>query len=144
MWAKEVRHDGSTQKYPEQVIRKLREADRVARHRYGTGLSRVWPPLWDHPGCQLWDHRRVVRRSGRGLPLAITSWLVMTWRSLVAFREVRVNEVREVLRCWLAGGGLRRAAERPGWTARLRAAVWRRLGWPGWCTRAGNASSPMS
>jgi len=38
----------------------------------------------------------------------------MTWRSLVAFREVRVNEVREVLRCWLAGGGLRRAAERAG------------------------------
>jgi hypothetical protein len=32
----------------------------------------------------------------------------------VAFREVRVNEVREVLRCWLAGEGLRTAAERAG------------------------------
>jgi transposase len=34
--------------------------------------------------------------------------------SLVAFREVRVNEVREVLRCWLSGDGLRTAAERAG------------------------------
>jgi transposase len=33
---------------------------------------------------------------------------------LVAFREVRVIEVREVLRCWLAGSGLRTAAERAG------------------------------
>jgi hypothetical protein len=48
------------------------------------------------------------------LLLAITSWVVMTWRLLVAFREVRVEEIREVLRCWLAGGGLRTAAERAG------------------------------
>ena len=85
----------------------------VARHGHGTGLSRVLPRSWDHPGCQLWDHRRVVRRIGRGLPLAITS-LVSTWRSRVAFREVRVNEIREVLRCWLAGDGLRTVAERAG------------------------------
>jgi hypothetical protein len=32
----------------------------------------------------------------------------------VAYREVHVIEVREVLRAWLAGGGLRRAAERAG------------------------------
>jgi transposase len=32
----------------------------------------------------------------------------------VAFREVRVNEVREVLRGWLAGEGLRPSAERAG------------------------------
>ena len=32
----------------------------------------------------------------------------------MAFREVRVNEIREVLRCWLDGGGLRTAAERAG------------------------------
>lgn len=32
----------------------------------------------------------------------------------MAFREVRVMEVREVLRCWLAGDGLRTAAERAG------------------------------
>jgi transposase len=32
----------------------------------------------------------------------------------VAFREVRVIEVREVLRAWLSGGGLRTAAERAG------------------------------
>jgi transposase len=54
-----------------------------------------------------------VRWIGRGLQLAITS-LVSTWRSLVVFREVRVSEVREVLRCWLGGGGLRTAAERAG------------------------------
>ena len=76
-------------------------------------MSRVLPPSWDHPGCQLWDHRRVVRRAGRGLLLAITSCRVR-WRSLVAFREVRVIEVREVPRGWLAGEGLRTAAERAG------------------------------
>jgi transposase len=32
----------------------------------------------------------------------------------VVFREVRVVEVREMLRCWLAGDGLRTAAERAG------------------------------
>ena len=32
----------------------------------------------------------------------------------MAFREVRVIEIREVLRCWMADGGLRRAAERAG------------------------------
>jgi transposase len=32
----------------------------------------------------------------------------------VAFREVRVNEIQEVLRCWLAGDGLRTVAERAG------------------------------
>ena len=53
-------------------------------------------------------------RSGRGLPLALRSGLVMTWRLLVAFGEVRVNEIREVLCCWLAGDGLRTAAERAG------------------------------
>src|SRR5207302_1157743 len=63
--------------------------------------------------CQLWDRRRVVRRFGRGLLLAITPCRV-AWRSLVAVREVRVNEGREVLRCWLAGDGLHTAAERAG------------------------------
>ena len=32
----------------------------------------------------------------------------------MAFREVRVNEIQEVLRCWLAGDGLRTVAERAG------------------------------
>jgi hypothetical protein len=32
----------------------------------------------------------------------------------VAFREVDVTEVREVLRAWLAGQGLRTAAQRAG------------------------------
>jgi hypothetical protein len=38
----------------------------------------------------------------------------MAWRSRVAYREVRVNEVKEVLRCWLDGAGLRTAGERAG------------------------------
>ncbi len=32
----------------------------------------------------------------------------------MAFREVRVNEIKEVLRAWLAGAGLRTAGERAG------------------------------
>src|ERR1022692_1622931 len=32
----------------------------------------------------------------------------------MAFREVGVTEIREVLRAWLAGAGLRRAAEQAG------------------------------
>jgi len=37
------------------------------------------------------------------------------WRfGSVAFREVSVIEVREVLRAWLAGAGYRTAAERAG------------------------------
>ena len=32
----------------------------------------------------------------------------------MAFREVRVIEVREVLQAWLSGAGLRTAAERAG------------------------------
>ena len=32
----------------------------------------------------------------------------------MAFRKVRVNEIREVLRCWLSGDGLRTVAERAG------------------------------
>ncbi len=32
----------------------------------------------------------------------------------MAFREVAVTEIREVLRAWLAGAGLRRVAEQAG------------------------------
>ena len=32
----------------------------------------------------------------------------------MAFREVAVTEIREVLRAWLSGAGLRRVAERAG------------------------------
>src|SRR5439155_12435360 len=85
----------------------------VARHDHGTALSRFLPRSWDHPGCQSWDHRRVVRRGGRGLPLPMRPGRSI-WRRTVPFREVRVFEVREVLRCWLAGDGLRRVAERAG------------------------------
>ena len=32
----------------------------------------------------------------------------------MAFREVAVTEIREVLRAWLSGAGLRRVAEQAG------------------------------
>ena len=107
-----------------------------------TERDRVTAPVPDptHLVCQLWDHLRVVRRLGCGLPLAITSSL-MAWRSRVAFREVRVNEVREVLRCWLAGDGLRIVgASGPGWTARPRAATWRRRRPRVWSATAASGS----
>jgi hypothetical protein len=78
----------------------------VACHWHGTGLSRFLPLSWDHQGCQLGDHRRVVRRCG--------SWAAATvrviWRNGVAYREVHVIEVQEVLRAWLGGEGLRSVA----------------------------------
>ena len=51
----------------------------------------------------------------------------------MAFREVAVNEIREVLRAWLAGAGLRKVAEQAGVdrkTARRYVAAARRPGWP--------------
>ena len=36
----------------------------------------------------------------------------------VAFREVAVMEIREVLRGWLDGGGVRTITDEAGWTAR--------------------------
>ena len=54
----------------------------VASHEHGTGLSEFLPRSWDHPGCQSWDHLRVVRR-GRGCrPLPISS-CPATWRHRV-------------------------------------------------------------
>jgi hypothetical protein len=54
----------------------------------------------------------------------------------MAFREVQVHEIREVLRLWLQGEGIR-SVERlagldRGWTARPSAGTWpwrRRAGW---------------
>jgi hypothetical protein len=62
----------------------------------------------------------------------------------MAFREVAVTEIREVLRAWLAGAGLRRVAEQAGVdrkTARryVEAAVA-----AGWLVMAGWLSSLMS
>src|SRR6476469_6131715 len=86
----------------------------VACHGQGTGLSRVLPRSWDHRVCQLWDHPRRACRGGRGRLSAISSGRSI-WRSRVAFREVRVHEVREVLRHWVGSElGLRPIAERAG------------------------------
>ena len=108
-----TRHRGATSPlHPAQVIKASR-AGSVACHRHGTGLSRFLPRLWDHPGCQSWDHRRVDRRWCRGKALPIRPDQ-QVWRGRVVFREVAVIEIREVLRCWLGGVGLRTAAERAG------------------------------
>ena len=45
------------------------------------------------------------------------------------FREVSVVEIREVLRAWLAGHGLRVVATQAGWIVRLLVAM-SRLRWP--------------
>ena len=36
----------------------------------------------------------------------------------MAFREIAATEIREVLRAWQAGAGLRRLAAQAGWTVR--------------------------
>jgi transposase len=49
------------------------------------------------------------------LVTAVSDLSMSTWRfGSMAFREVRVVEVREVLRAWLSGDGLRTVAERSG------------------------------
>ena len=58
----------------------------------------------------------------------------------MAFREVAVIEVREVLRAWLAGAGLRRVAEQAGVdrkTARRYVQAAAEAAWP---ATAGQAS----
>src|SRR5690349_1814901 len=86
----------------------------VACHDHGTTLTRFLPRSWDHRNCQSWDHLRRACRGGRGRLSVIASGQSI-WRSRVAFREVRVHEVREVLRHWLGSGlGLRPIAERAG------------------------------
>jgi hypothetical protein len=85
----------------------------VARHAHGTAVSRFLPRSWDHRNCQSWDHHRRACR-GRGRLSAITSGRSI-WRARVAFREVRVHEVREVLRHWVGTElGQRPIAERAG------------------------------
>ena len=44
----------------------------------------------------------------------------------MAFREVDVIEVREILRAWLAGKGQRSTARQAGWTARPWSVMWTR------------------
>jgi len=62
------------------------------------------PRGWDHLVCQLMDHPAGIFR------------FVPFWkrRQGMAFREVLVTEVKEVLRAWLAGAGKRPAAKRAG------------------------------
>lgn len=62
----------------------------------------------------------------------------------MAFREVRVIEGLEVLRCWLAGAGLRTVAERPGWTASPPAGLSRLPRPPAWSVTADRAVDRLS
>ena len=71
---------------------------------------------WDHLDCQLWDHRRVASVVSSFVRLVAVTVRV-TEAAGMAFQEVSVNEIREVLRVWLviAGAGLphdRRALRR--------------------------------
>lgn len=58
----------------------------------------------------------------------------------MALREVSVTEIREVLRLWLAGEGLRSIERLASLTARRSAGMCRRPRPPGWYAMAANAS----
>jgi transposase len=62
----------------------------------------------------------------------------------MSFREVRVNEIREVLRLWLRGEGQRSVARHAAVDRQtVRRYVERRLP-PGWSATPARASSPTS
>ena len=66
------------------------------------------------PGCQSWDHPACCAGWSLGYLDRIAPGRLI-WRSAgMVFREVQVVEVREVLRAWLAGKGLRTVAGRAG------------------------------
>jgi hypothetical protein len=57
------------------------------------------------------------RRVGLGVLITSGTWCLQVDRlggSGMAFREVAVTEIREVLRAWLAGAGLRQVAAQAG------------------------------
>ena len=58
----------------------------------------------------------------------------------MAFREVDVIEVREILRAWLAGKGQRSVARQAGWTGRPWCVTWRPRSWPVWTATAARSS----
>lgn len=72
-------------------------------------MSRFLPLAWDHLGCQLGPTGVSCAVVGRGLPLLIIPVRVIC-RSEVAYWEVHVIEVWEVLRPGLGGERLRSVA----------------------------------
>jgi hypothetical protein len=87
----------------------------VACHEHGTALSGFLPTSWDHLDCQSWDHpARLAGGSGFSSLTRRVMSVDARRSSRVGFREVSVVEVREVLRAWLEGHGLRKVAERSG------------------------------
>ena len=116
---------------------------RVACHEHGTALSGFLPASWDHLGCQSWDHPARLA-GGSSVRSLIAASCCRRGGRAVGFREVSVVEVREVLRAWLEGSGLRKVAERAGVdrkTARRYVEAPRRRGW---LATAGSRRSPTS
>jgi hypothetical protein len=58
----------------------------------------------------------------------------------MAFREVSVIEVREVLRLWLRGEGLRSIERLVSPDRKTTAGMWRLPRLRGWCVRAASSS----
>src|SRR6266567_2396390 len=83
------------------------------------------PGAWDHlelsfarsmgpPVRQLWDHRKPIS-SGVPLPGSLAARPISgSGKAAMAFREVQVHEIREVLRLWLRGEGIRSAGRLAG------------------------------
>jgi len=65
------------------------------------------------------------------------SLLVTGKEANMSFREVDVFEVREVLRCWMAGQGLRKAAEAAGVDRKTARRYVRAAEEAGWCRESG-------
>ena len=74
---------------------------------FATGMGPPVRQLWDHPGSGL---------AGSPLPgsHSLPDRFQRIWEAAVAFREVGVHEIRDVLRLWLRGEGLRSAARLAG------------------------------
>ena len=81
----------------------------VVRQQHGTTRRRLWPASWDHL-CQ----QHGTTPEGRGPAVIPRSDRRSERRSGVAFREVAVSEVREVLRLAVMGRGLRETARLAG------------------------------
>src|SRR6266487_4669355 len=81
----------------------------VTSHEHGTTLKGISATAWDHPvaseGTTPCAASAVLITSGYGC-----FQVSRLGGSAMVFREIAATEVREVLRAWLSGMGLRKAA----------------------------------
>ena len=111
----------------------------VACHVHGTTLRGFLPRAWDHLVASDGTTRRVA-------PGVLITSGTDAFKSIdlgvrgMAFREVAVTEIREVLRAWLSGAGCAGWLSRRGWTGRPPAGMWRRRSRRGWPVTAGRAA----